>query len=319
MRVFFYIISLVFTLQSGFANYRINQVAFAEAEILNQYTARIPFQLIDNLIVVKAELLGQKGNFIIDTGSEALILNNVHFPAKYAHNKKRQKMSGVVSIIDNPFERKLNSFVIENLVMENQTSDVIDLSHIETSKKIKLLGVIGYSILKDYEVFVDLYLNQITLSKTDNNGTKLDPRGYLEKIVDSVGFQLKNHTIVVNASINGHPLTFGVDTAAEVNQINHKAPRKALKYFLPKGRILLTGASNRQIEVLAGNLHRVKLSKSVYLGPMQTILTNLDNLNKAFGTSLDGILGYEFFKQKRTIINYKKEKLYFVQYPLQLH
>jgi len=31
---------------------------------------------------------------------------------------------------------------------------------------------------------------------------------------------------------------------------------------------------------------------------------------------LDGILGYEFFAQKRTIINYKKEKLYFIDYPL---
>ncbi|WP_053977185.1 retropepsin-like aspartic protease [Mangrovimonas xylaniphaga] len=319
MRVFIFIIVFIFGLQTAFANLAINQVSFPQAEILNQYTSRIPFQLIDNLIVVKAELMGKKGNFIIDTGSEALILNKVHFPQKYAHNRKRQEMTGVVSIIDNPFERKLNSFVIENLVLENQTSDIIDLSHIETSKKMKLLGVIGYSILKDYEIFVDLYLNQITLSKTDNKGVKLDPRGYLEKIVDSVGFKLKNHTIVVNASINGQPLTFGVDTAAEVNQINNKASRKALKYFHPKGRLMLTGASNKQIEVLAGNLHRVKLSETVYLGPMQTIVTNLDNLNKAFGTTLDGILGYEFFKQKRTIINYKKEKLYFVQYPLQRH
>lgn len=319
MRNFFFIFSFIFAFQTASPSASIKQVAFPQAEILNQYTARIPFQLIDNLIIVKAELLGKKGNFIIDTGSEALILNKVHFPLKYAHHKKNQEMTGVVSIIDNPLERRLSSFTIENLVLENKNSDVIDLSHIETSKKIKLLGVIGYSILKDYEVFVDLYLNQITLSKTDHKGRKLDPRGYLEKVVDSVGFQLKNHTIVVSASINGHSLTFGIDTAAEVNQINNKTHRKALTYFIPNNRILLTGAGNKQIEVLAGNLHRVKLSETVYLGPMHTILTNLDNLNKAFGTSLDGILGYEFFKQKRTIINYKKEKLYFVPYPLQTH
>ena len=39
-------------------------------------------------------------------------------------------------------------------------------------------------------------------------------------------------------------------------------------------------------------------------------------MNEAFGTNLDGILGYEFFAQKRTIINYQKEKLYFINYPL---
>ena len=82
---------------------------------------------------------------------------------------------------------------------------------------------------------------------------------------------------------------------------------------------MLSGAANNQIEVLLGKLYRVKVSKTVYFGPMYTILTNLSNMNKAFGTYLDGILGYEFFKQKRTIINYKKEKLYFIDYPKTAH
>jgi hypothetical protein len=30
-------------------------------------------------------------------------------------------------------------------------------------------------------------------------------------------------------------------------------------------------------------------------------------MNTVFGTKLDGILGFEFFAQKRTIINYKKK------------
>ena len=49
---------------------------------------------------------------------------------------------------------------------------------------------------------------------------------------------------------------------------------------------------------------------------MKTIITNLYNMNKAFGTNLDGILGYDFFAQKRVILNYKKEQLYFIKYPL---
>ena len=48
---------------------------------------------------------------------------------------------------------------------------------------------------------------------------------------------------------------------------------------------------------------------------MKTIITNLNNMNKAFGTNLDGILGHDFFAQKRVIINYQKEKLYFIKYP----
>lgn len=297
----------------------IKNIVFTKAEIVNEHTTRIPFKLIDHLIVVEAELLGKKGNFIIDTGSETLILNTVHFKNLNNYNKKITQSSGVIDFIDNPLEKTLNVFVIDNLKIENIDSHVIDLSHIEKIKKMNLLGVIGYNILKDYEVFIDLYLNQITLSKVDKFGNKLDKKVYLETITDSISFKLKNHTIVINAFVDDENVTFGLDSAAEFNQINKNIKKTILKNFYPDKRLFLTGASNRKIEVLAGKLYRVKLNDSIFFGPMKTVLTNLNKMNDAFGTSLDGVLGYEFFKQKRTIINYQKEKLYFINYPIEQH
>jgi hypothetical protein len=266
--------------------------------------------------VVKAEIYNVEGNFIIDTGSETMILNEIHFPNKYEYQRKKIKSTGILNGIENSFEKHIKTFEIQNFKIENKQSDIINLSHIEKSKKIKLLGIIGYNILKDYEVFIDMHLNQITLTKVDKQGNKLNQKVYLEKITDSVSFNLRNHTIVVNGTINNQKLKFGIDSAAEFNQINKSVNKKALKYFIPKKRMRLTGISNRKIEVLAGKLHRVKLSNSNYFGPMYTVLTNLNKINEAFGTDLDGILGYEFFAQKRTIINYQKEKLYFVNYPI---
>lgn len=291
-------------------------IHFSQAEIINPYTTRIPFKLVDHLMVVKAEILNQEGHFIIDTGSETLILNQVHFPNFYEHQKKRSVSSGIMHSVENSYEKHIKEFVFQNFKLENKNADVIDLSHIEKSKKIKLLGIIGYNILKDYEVFVDMYLNQITLTKVDRHGYKLDKRDYLETIVDTVDFSLVNHTIVVNANINDQKVKLGIDTAAEFNQINKRVGKSVLKYFIPKKRLRLSGINNRKIEVLAGKLHRVKLSDKTYFGPMLTVLTNLAKMNEAFGTDLDGILGYEFFAQKRTIINYQKEKLYFIDYPL---
>ncbi|WP_109434283.1 MULTISPECIES: hypothetical protein [Aquimarina] len=293
-----------------------NKITFPKAEILNEYTARIPFKLIDRLIVVEAELLQKKGNFIIDTGSETLMLNEVHFPVQYQHLSRKKQTSGVISVMDDTFEQNVKEFILQNFNLKNKTSDIVDLSHIEKTKKMNLLGIIGFSILKDYEVFVDMHLNQITLTKVDEFGTKLDQHVYAEKIVDSIDFKLRKHTIVLNGYIGDQNVKFGLDTAAEFNQINKKIGRKALKNFYPKKRLVLLGASDHKIEVMAGKLFRVKLSETVYFGPMNTILTNLNAMKEAFGTELDGVLGYEFFQQKRTIINYQKEKLYFVKYPL---
>ncbi|WP_323789626.1 hypothetical protein [Psychroserpens sp.] len=291
-------------------------LSFPQAELLNSNTTRIPFKLVDHLIVIEAQLLDQKGNFIIDTGSESLILNKNHFKGQNSKLNPLKQTTGVIDVIDNPLEKQLREFIIEDLVIHNMHSDVIDLSHIELSKKMHLLGIIGYDILKDYEVFIDMYLNQITLTKVNAQGEKLDDSVYLEKIIDSIDFKLKKHTIVIEASISNQSLKFGLDTAAEYNQLNKKINKEALKQFFPKRRIQLIGASGKKIEVLAGKLYRVKLTETIYFGPMQTILTNLNQMNQAFGTNLDGVLGYEFFRQQRTIINYKKEKLYFVKNPL---
>lgn len=306
----------IVALQSYAYEGSLDAISFPKAEILSEHTTRIPFKLIDNLIVIEAELLNKKGNFIVDTGSETLILNAVHFKSQATSNTTSRQTSGVLDVIDNPLEKRLNEFVISGLIVKDKNSDVINLSHIEKSKKIHLLGIIGYNILKDYEVFIDMYLNQITLSRVDSKGEKLDTRENLETIIDTVDFQLKKHTIVLETYVNDVKLKFGLDSGAEYNQINKRASKKVLKYFFPSKRLMLIGASGSKIEVLAGKLYRVKLSNTIYFAPMETIMTNMNQMNEAFGTSLDGILGYEFFRQQRTIINYKKEKLYFVKFPL---
>lgn len=285
-----------------------------KAEVLNENTIRIPFKLVGHLIVVEGEVFNEKGNFIIDTGSEKLILNRVHFPFKSSRFQPTS-VSGVLGEVEGLVRKKVNLFQIQNLSIENVNSDIIDLSHIEKSKNFKLLGIIGYSILKNYEVFIDLHLNQITLSKVDKRGNKLDARPFLEKIVDSVDFKLRKHTIVINALVGNKKLKFGLDSGAEFNQLNKTVNKKVLKSFVSFRRMYVMGMGNQKSEVLVGKLNDVKLKDSFDLMPMNTILINFDGMFEAYGVFLDGVLGYEFLKQKRTIINYKKKKLYFVEYP----
>lgn len=291
-------------------------ILFPKAEFLNDYTARIPFKVIDQLIVVEAEFLDQKGNFIIDTGSETLILNKVHFPKGQRLTKKKTQTTSVTRIIDQPYERKLSEFILQNFNLKNKKSDVIDLSHIEKSKKMHLLGIIGYNILKDYEVFIDLYLNQITLSRVDKHGNKFDTKVYAEEIVDSLDFKLKKHTIVVSGFVNDQKVRFALDTGAEFNQLNKNSNRKILEKFRPIRKLSMVSADGKKIRVLAGKLYGFRMSETLGVGPMYTIVTNLRKMQEAYGTSVDGVLGYEFLKYKRTIINYKKEKLYFIKSPI---
>jgi Aspartyl protease len=293
--------------------FQIERLNFPNAEIITENTIRVPFQIIDHLIVIKAKADGKEGNFIIDTGSETLVLNEVHF--KNYNKRHYRTTSGVNGIIDKAYLKKLDNFFLERFSIDNISADIIDLSHIEKSKKTAIFGIIGYSVLKEYEIFIDFYLKQITLSKTDEQGNRIDKDLLLEKITDSIAFKQKKHTIIVEAFIADEKLNFGLDSGAEINHLSTAVSKKVLKNFKVSKRITMLGAGKESKEVLAGKLYQVKLTNTLYCGVMRTVLTHLNGMNEAYGTTLDGILGYEFLATRRMMINYKKKKLYFVNYP----
>lgn len=290
-------------------------ITFSKAEFLNEHTTRIPFKVIDQLIVVEAELIGRTGNFIIDTGSQNLILNKRHFGHRKHYELDELERSGVHGSVDNVKQQVLRAFQMKDLSIRSLNADVIDLSHFEETKKMNLLGIIGHSVLKDFEVFIDLYLNQLTLSKVDRHGDKLTDKVYAEEITDTIPIKLKRHSILLEGFIGKRPATFILDTGAEYNQLNHDIDPLIKAFFYPTGNLKLSDASGKSKKVVSGKLYRVQLNDSVYFGPMKTVLINLRQMREAFGTTADGVLGFEFFKQKRTIINYRKKELYFVAAP----
>ncbi|QCX37824.1 hypothetical protein FF125_05000 [Aureibaculum algae] len=289
-----------------------NTLQFPKAEYIGENTVRIPFKLYDRLIVIEAEIFNRKGNFIIDTGAEKLLLNNVHFDG--TNNKPSDLMhSGVSSEIDEVKIKWLKKILVKDFSIDNVKSNILDLSHIEKTKKMQLFGVIGYDVLRDYEIFIDFYLKQITLSKINNDGDKVDKLPYLEKITDTLNFSLRKHTVVLDSYVNNQKLRFGLDTGAEMNLLDKSVSKKVMKNFKTPKQIVVVGAGKQKRNVLAGKLHKVKLSSTIYCGPMKTIITNLKNMNVAYGTELDGVLGYEFIVTRRMILNYKKKQLYFVK------
>ncbi len=288
---------------------------FPKAEYIGENTVRIPFKLIGHLIVIEAEVYDRKGNFIIDTGSENLLLNKVHF-TKHRGRIARSGYAGVNGEIDQVRVRWLKKILLNDFSIENIKANSINLSHIEKSKKMQLYGIIGYKVLKDYEIFIDFYLKQITLSKVNKKGNKIDQFPYLEKITDSINFILRGHTIILKSYVNGHKLNFGLDSGAEINMLHTGVPKKVLKKFTIDKRIYMVGADQRKIEVLAGKLNDVEFEGTIFNKSMLTILTNLRQANIAYGTRLDGILGYEFMVKRRIILNYKRKRLYFVEIPI---
>ena len=281
---------------------------FSQAFSNNPNTIRIPFQLVGRLIAVEASVDTITGKFIIDTGAERLLLNK-----NYVDGTRRLSggsAHGASGAVKEAWAKNVDSLLWDNLSFFNIPAHVIDMTHLEEKRKTRIVGIIGYEVLKDYEILLDYPARQIMLSKLDRKGNRIDEQAFSEAPIDSINFKLFKHGIIVNGTVQGVPLKFNLDSGAELNLIDRKVKRQVIKNFEIIKRVNMIGAGKKQIEVLAGILKGVECGKTPNYG-MRTLLTSLDDLSLTYGGKIHGVLGFEFLRSKKTLINYKKKKIYF--------
>ena len=84
----------------------------------------IPMQIIRGMIYLEAEMNGQKGQFILDTGAPMLIVNQ----KMEDHNTRNALSFGEgISVI----ETQVASFNLANIHQENINALALDISHLE--------------------------------------------------------------------------------------------------------------------------------------------------------------------------------------------
>lgn len=291
---------------------RPHTIQFIDAEQTGTLTIRMPFRLVGHLIVIRGQVNGQSGSLILDTGAEGLVLNSSHI--RQGIRPDHLVATGMTGMADRLGTYQPDSVLLSDMIFRRVTADVVDLSHLESTRQIPILGLIGYRLLAEYEVFIDFYLQQITLTRLDEQGFRLDSLAILETPSDSLAVRRKGHILILEGYVKDHRLTFGLDTGAEVNMIDRRVKRRVFDHFELIKRVRLHGAGHRTVEVMAGRLFRVRLGH-IYCPPMNTLLTSLDEFSKSFGTNIDGVLGYEFLVDRRVAINYQREMLFFYDIP----
>ena len=280
---------------------------FPQAAVSSVNTIYIPFGMVGRLIVVQAQVDGVAGNFIFDTGSERLLLNKDYVTS--TPNSRLVTAVGNTGAL-HVMEKRVDSLSIDQLKIPALLAHVVDLNHIEIKKNTKVLGILGYNVFRDFEILIDFPNSRLRLSRIDKDGARLDQNLPWEVPYDSLEFEMKKHFIVVRSVVNSVNLDMILDSGAELNLIDRRVNKKVLEKFTVIKRVNLIGAGKKQVEVLAGVLKDVKCGNQ-HTMEMNTLLTSMDEINTSFAISVQGVLGYEFLSKRRTLINYKKKKLYF--------
>lgn len=261
---------------------------------------RVSFQLIGNLIVFEAEYNGQKGNFILDTGMGYNLFNS-----KYIDNN---------SVIENLYSNNevVNSnmskaWIDVNGFMLGGASFKADLQHVEQTKGISIMGIIGTWSLKRVILTLDFIHKEMVLQKAKGKNRFLAGE-VLFNLNEAIPFAYKGHIPMIQAYLGNKAVLLGIDTGAEVNILSNKLITQVRETH---------EMSFRKVMLLDGTLtyHPYSQIKSIILGNylahrMGTIFSDLKQLNSLNGPPLDGLLGIECIKQFKVTFNFSKRELY---------
>ncbi len=267
----------------------------------------VPFQIKDGLVLINGKVDGEEGWLVLDSGARRLVLNSKYFQGTGDASSVAYGLGGNISTLS---KIKNAALEFEEVKFERIGADVIDLGAIENSKKVRLIGLLGFEVLNQFEIMYNYREGYLTFSALDERGELINPMPHTQLKVDSMSFSLGNFIPVLTVTINGIEKKMGLDTGAEINLLHINNNDDVLGEFNVIRSIKITGSDGRKKEALAGKLYRIKVFDKYTCGAMSTMLSNLENFHTIYNTKIDGILGFEFLSPWITSINYKKKMFY---------
>ena len=269
----------------------------------------IPFSRAGNLILIRARADTTEGNFILDTGAPGLVLNLTYFrdyPVSTDVNEEQSGITGAVTMVQKTRVNELRFGCIKRSVL---TADLVNLGHLENTKGVRIFGLIGLSLLRQFELIIDyenslLHFRRVLKKDSFKNPLLADTSAY-----SIVPVEIWNNKLVTRTTMAGKKLRLMIDSGAESNLLDSRLPDKIFDNVEILRRIQLTGAGAKKVEALYGNLNNLQIGRQ-NTGSLPVIITNLEKTCLADNSCIDGILGFDFLSLHKIGFNFVTNKMY---------
>ncbi len=285
---------------------------FSEAKYDNDSSVIvIPFSRAGNLILVRARADSIEGNFILDTGCPHLVLNMTYFRHYETTWEQDEQKGGMTGEIATALQTVISNFRFGGTEHYRVKTDLVNLGHIENSKGVKILGLIGMQLLDRYEMIIDFERSQIHLRKANR---KDDLNMQNEMLRDTAAYhtipiEMKDDRIIVRTELAGKKIRLIIDSGAESNVLDSRLPDKVFEQVIINGRIILTGAGNKKVEALRGDLQTLVIGGQ-RVNDLPVMITNLEKTCFSYSGCVDGILGFDFLSLQKIGFNFVTRKMY---------
>ncbi len=255
-----------------------------------------PFNIVNGMVIVKASVDGVLGNFILDTGAPRLVLNANQFP-----HTNHILGTGIAGDIEMG-EVELKEFKWGGIEYFEIKAFTLDISHLEESVGRNLMGLIGFDLLKDQELFFDFPNDIIKIYSSElSNSARLDNHAI------ETPFILNGHVPTIAAKVNNKKVFLGIDSGAGVNLFDEAYFSKNGMKEIQKEIIIGLDQNPQTVNSAIASSFTIKNSG---FDNLRCYFMDMTLLKSQFESRLDGVLGYPFLKEHAVAINFKEQKVY---------
>ena len=278
----------------------------------NKNKITIPFQLINNLIIIPVELNNVKLNFLLDTGVEKTVLFSLEETDSVSFkNIEKIKIRGLGSgeSID-ALQSKYNTFKINDLADYSHEIYMILDQEVNFSSQlgIPVHGIIGYAFFKDHFIDINYTRKNINVYKSvaSFSEKKLKKFSSLSMTLELEKPYIKASTTLNSKEIN---LKMLIDTGGSdalwlfENNNDIKTPSKHFDDFLGRG-------FSGNIYGKRSRIDNFKIGKYDILFPTASFPDTLSLKSVNMVDGRNGSIGSEVLKRFNILFDYKNKKMY---------
>ncbi|MEM9824499.1 MAG: retropepsin-like aspartic protease [Bacteroidota bacterium] len=255
----------------------------------------IPFKKVNGLIILQAEVDGKKGNYLLDTGANAILIDGESEP----DGKAVATVHGEVAMSS----RKIEQFKVGTFVQRNLDAHIISLSSLKKELGLDLDGIIGGGYFMPRTMTLDF--EQSTLTLTSTKVADLDLEAF-----STVAFQIWNEIPVVTIEIEGKHYAFAMDSGASVHFMDQKifahltsiTPLNEVSKVLTVSQVTLE--QNRFV------LDQFKMGTTAF-GGHHFLAQDFSLVNEEMDQALAGILSLSQMVREKVIFDFKQQKIYY--------
>lgn len=270
------------------------------SDVPTEFSAEFPFELVDELIIVKVAIRGQLYDFILDSGGLNLVSKEVaqelglkaEFSRKFDGSQKGKTKIDFLT---------LDNLTIAGVDFQETNIGIMDFSPMNKTGCYNFQGMIGPSLMQNAIWEID-YQNQIIKISDNSNVTDISSIG--QKIDFEVNNLMQPRTTV---NINGQQKTVKIDLGSS-GGINIKVAQKDFNQLNDSPDKKVVQGYGRYSKAISG-----------YGDPLTTKFARINNVSIGtimnadelvlFKTNGSSTIGNQFFKNYRVIFNWVEKEM----------